>query len=213
MSNDKTVVMYGKLKSSIDGLDDTVGLSRMGVLSGMLNFPAYSGDNAKTTIKKQERNGTDVPAEIAFDSGNGHKSAYRFMAKDTVNEVLSVPPFRGVVWDIVINPTRQAMKDLQYFSGVLSSYESNFLVKVTDGVLEFHIGSGATSDRTVVPFAKEVKGTLRNNWSWPLPEVLSILKNADSGTCTMSISSQGALMIEIDTGLAEYQYILPAKSA
>lgn len=213
MSINKTVVMYGSLKKSIPGLDDTVGLSRMSVLSGMLNFPPYSGDDAEVSIKKQERNGEEIPAEIVFSSSTGHKSSYRFMARDTVDEVLKVPPFRGVVWDIVIQPTKQAMKDLQYFSAVLGSYESNFLVKVTDGVLEFHIGTGATSDRTVVPFAKDVKSTLRNNWSWPLPEVLAILKNADSGKCTMSISSQGALMIELDTGLIEVQYILPAKSA
>ena len=68
MSTNKTVVMYGSLKKSIPGLDDTVGLSRMSVLSGMLNFPPYSGDDAEVSIKKQERNGEEIPAEIVFSA-------------------------------------------------------------------------------------------------------------------------------------------------
>jgi len=45
-----------------------------------------------------------------------------------------------------------------------------------------------------------------------LHQVLGILKLGMSGACVMNISDQGALQIAIDSGLATYDYILPAMS-
>ena len=68
-------------------------------------------------------------------------------------------------------------------------------------------GSGHVGKRI---FARNVDGELKQNWSWPLHQVLSILKLGMSGACVMNISDQGALQISIDSGLAVYNYILPA---
>jgi hypothetical protein len=59
-------------------------------------------------------------------------------------------------------------------------------------------------------FQHSVGGTLKHAWSWPVAQVQSIL-NLDGDT-TMSISDQGAMMITVDSGLAKYDYILPAQS-
>ena len=49
--------------------------------------------------------------------------------------------------------------------------------------------------------------------AWPLAQVLAILKLGMSGACVMSISTKGALQISVDSGLAKYDYILPAQTA
>ena len=59
-------------------------------------------------------------------------------------------------------------------------------------------------------FQHEVEGSLAHTWAWPVAQVQSIL-NLD-GDITMSISDQGAMMITVDSGMAKYDYILPAQS-
>ena len=46
--------------------------------------------------------------------------------------------------------------------------------------------------------------------AYPVAQVQAIL-NLD-GNITMSLSDQGAMQITVDSGLAEYNYILPAQS-
>jgi hypothetical protein len=213
MDDDRTVVVNATLKNPIDGLDGTIGLSRLGILSGYLNFAPFAESSASVEIKTQKRaNGDEVPAEIKFDSGLGHVAHYRFMSAEIAEEQIKVPPFKGATWQVVITPTKSAMKDLSAMNSILGSFESTFSVRTNDDNLEFLIGSGA-SDRTTIVFAKDIQGELKHQWSWPLAQVLAILKlHESSASCTMSFSDQGALQIEIDSGLGTYQYILPARN-
>jgi hypothetical protein len=59
-------------------------------------------------------------------------------------------------------------------------------------------------------FHPDVGGTLRRTWSWPVSQVQSIL--ALTGDKTMRISDDGAAQITVDSGIAVYNYILPAQS-
>jgi len=59
-------------------------------------------------------------------------------------------------------------------------------------------------------FQNNVAGTLTQGWSWPIQQVISIL-NLD-GKIKMKISDQGAMQISVDSGIAEYNYILPAQT-
>lgn len=211
IDENKTVVFYGKLKSPVDGLSGTVGLSRMAVLSGYLKFPPFAADDATVEVVTQKRGEEEVPAEIRFTSKDGHSASYRFMHRDIAEEQIKVPPFQGASWDIVVTPTSENMKDLSYFNGVLGSFEPVFTAK-TDGTdLNLYIGSGPT-DRAVVPFASNVNGTMSGNLGWPLIQTLAILKLAKKAEdCTMSFSNKGALKIELSTAIGEYEYILPAR--
>jgi hypothetical protein len=59
-------------------------------------------------------------------------------------------------------------------------------------------------------FQTGVTGTLNKNWSWPVNAVLSILNLA--GDKSFKISDEGAAQITVNSGLATYNYILPAQS-
>lgn len=212
MDNDRSVVLYGTLKNPIDGLEGVIGLGRLGVLSGYLNFDAFSEDGAKVSIVTQEKNGEQIPTEICFDSDKGHVASYRFMGSAIAEEHIKVPPFKGVTWDVVVTPTKSSLKDLNAMNSILGQFESTFSVKTSGDKLFFSIGSGA-SDRTKLVFADGIVGELKHQWSWPLAQALAILKLHDtSASCEMSFSDQGALKIEIDSGLGVYEYILPARA-
>jgi len=75
--------------------------------------------------------------------------------------------------------------------------------------LVFSFGDVSTHAGKFV-FQNAVSGTLSHTWSWPVSAVQSIL--GLSGDITISISDQGAMMISVDSGLAKYDYILPAQS-
>jgi len=89
------------------------------------------------------------------------------------------------------------------------SEEPTFNVSTKDGDLVFSFGDASTHAGNFV-FEAGVEGTLAHSWSWPVAQVQSIL-NLD-GDLTMSISDQGAMQISVDSGLAKYDYILPAQS-
>lgn len=213
IDTDKTVVIFGDMYQPIKGIDSTVGLSRIAVLKGFIDFPLFSSDKAVIDIVTEVRGGATVPTEIKFDSGSGHKSNYRFMSETMVNEQIKVPPFKGATWNLTVIPEKKKIAELGYFQGVLGGFEKRFVVSVDKGTLNFDVGSGPT-DRTTVPFATNVTGTMKHQWSWPLSQVLSILKLSETAsTTTMYFSDMGALKIDIDSGIGKYSYILPAGKA
>ena len=59
-------------------------------------------------------------------------------------------------------------------------------------------------------FAQGVSGKLTKSWAWPVGVVISILSLP--GDKTFKISDEGAAMITVDSGIAEYNYILPAQT-
>jgi hypothetical protein len=59
-------------------------------------------------------------------------------------------------------------------------------------------------------FEAGVKGQLKRAWSWPVSTVISILSL--TGDKVMKISDDGAAMITVNSGVATYNYILPAQS-
>jgi len=210
---DKTVVIFGSMYQPITGIDMTVGLSRIAVLKGCIDFPLFSGDKASVDVVTELRNAVTVPTELKFASGAGHTANYRFMSETMVNEQIKVPAFKGAAWNITIDPEKKKIAELAYWQGTLGGFEKRFVVSVDNGTLNFNVGSGPT-DRTTVPFATNVTGTMKHQWSWPLSQVLSILKLSETAsTTTMKFSDAGALMIEIDSGIGKYSYVLPAGKA
>jgi len=133
------------------------------------------------------------------------------MLEDVINQQLKSIKFKGAEFDINIIPSEKNLKDLQYFNNVLGAYEQYFSPK-TDGTdLYFHIGDGV-SDRTKILVNNDIDGSVTKDWRWPLDIVLKILNLSKTSNVVMSINDQGLLQIIVDSGLAKYTYLLPAKS-
>lgn len=204
---DNTVIIYGSMYQPVAGIESTIGLSRLGILKGYIGMH----DGSDVSITQEARNNVNMPTEIVFDDKAGFVSNYRFMSESMINEQVKVPPFKGATWDITITPSKASVNRLSENFGIIGGFEKRFTVSVdAKGTLKFSIGSGPT-DRTTVPFATNVTGTLKHQWTYPLSQVLSILKLTDTAsTAIMSFSDMGALKIDIDSGIGKYSYILPA---
>ena len=209
---DKTVILKGSMNNPVvDFVDATVGLSRMGVLKGYLQYPDFDDENATVAVKTQDRNGDTVPTEVEFVSANGTDAHYRFMLADVINQQLKDIKFKGAEFDINIEPSQKMMKDLTYFNTVLAAYEANFSPKTEGGALYSHVGDGG-SDRTKILIDNNVEGEITTDWKWPLDVVLKILRLGDNSSLVMSFNNQGLLQIKVDSGMGVYTYLLPARS-
>mgnify|MGYP001398496721 FL=1 len=209
MADDRSVIMKGKFHKPI-GIDGTFGMPQLNKLDILLKVPEYK-DNAKITVSTRNKEGVDYPTGLHFENANGDfKNDYRFMNAEIIEEKLKTVKFRGVNWDIEFEPGMAAVTRLSY-QVQANSEETSFVAKTDNGDLKFTFGDHSTHAGEFV-FQPGVTGTLDKNWAWPVAQVLQILKLADSSTVKMHLSNEGALQLTVDSGIGEYQFILPAQS-
>jgi hypothetical protein len=210
MADDRSVIMTATSNHSI--AEGTFGMPNLDKLALHLKNPEYQKD-AKIDVVQAERNGETIPTHIHFENAGGDfKNDYRFMNKAIIEEKLKTVKFKGATWAVEFGPTQASIARMKLMSAAHSEEPTfNVTTKATGGVsdLVFSFGDASTHAGEFV-FQNAVEGTLTHTWSWPVAAVQAILNL--SGDVTMSISDQGAMKITVDSGLATYDYILPAQS-
>lgn len=208
MAEDRSVILSAKTHTPVEEFDGTFGMPNLNKLDLHLKCPEYK-ENAKINVVSAERNGATVPTGIHFENSTGDfVNDYRFMSTEIINEKLKTVKFKGAKWDIEFEPTLAAIQRLK-FQSQAHSEENTFQVKTENGNLVLSFGDASTHAGSFV-FQPQVSGKLKQVWSWPVQQVMSILNLA--GDKKMMIADAGALQITVDSGLAEYNYILPAQS-
>jgi hypothetical protein len=208
MAEDRSVIMTGKTKNPVNEFKGTFGMPNLDKLAMHLKNPEYK-ENAVIQVIRQQRNGNDIPVNLHFENETGDfVNDYRFMSTEVINEKLKTVKFKGANWDIQFQPTISSIGRLK-LQAQAHNEENTFQVKTENGNLIFSFGDASTHAGSFV-FESGVNNKLKHNWTWPVSQVISIL-NLD-GDKTMKISDAGAMMITVDSGLAEYEYILPAHS-
>jgi len=208
MAEDRSVILSGSTHSPVAEFEGTFGMPNLDKLSLHLKNPEYQKD-AKIDVVKAERNGEVIPTHIHFENTAGDfQNDYRFMNKAIIEEKLKTVKFKGAAWNVTFQPSMASIARMKLMSAAHSE-EPTFNVMTKSGNLVFSFGDASTHAGEFV-FQHGVEGTLAHTWSWPVAQVQAIL-NLD-GELTMSISDQGAMMITVDSGMAKYDYILPAQS-
>jgi hypothetical protein len=208
MAEDRSVIISAKTNTPVAEFEGTFGMPNLDKLSLHLKNPEYK-DNAKIEVVTQQRNGTDVPVNLHFENSTGDfVNDYRFMNQEIINEKLKTVKFRGASWDIEFEPSIASVGRLK-LQAAAHTEETVFQVKTEDSNLVFFFGDASTHAGSFV-FQTDVKTKLKQTWAWPVAQVMSIL-NLD-GDKTMRIADAGAMQITVDSGLAVYDYILPAQS-
>lgn len=205
IAEDRSVVVEGAYSSPVSDFIGNFGMPNLTKLNILLNLNEYQ-ENAKLTITRKD---TGAPDGINFENAAGDfKNNYRFMASEIVNEKLKTVKFKGVNWNIEFTPTVAAIQRLK-MQAQANAEELNFTAKTDNGDLKFSFGDHSTHSGNFV-FHPGVSGTLKRAWAWPIKTVISILDL--TGDKTFRISDDGAAQITVDSGLAVYNYILPAQS-
>lgn len=207
MAEDRSVVVQAKFLAPVPEFVGTFGMPNLNKLKILLNLQEYR-ENAQISVTRQQRNGEDAPVGLHFRNATGDfKNDYRFMTSEIIAEKLKTAKFRGANWHIEFEPTVASIMRLKMQSQA-NAEEATFQAK-TDGTdLKFFFGDHSTHAGEFV-FHPGVNGVLKHAWSWPKAQIISILDL--TGDKIMRISDDGAAQITVNSGIAEYNYILPAQ--
>lgn len=208
MAEDRSVIINAKTKTPVTEFKGVFGMPNLDKLNLHLKNPEYK-ENAKIEVIVAEKNGEDIPVSLHFENSTGDFiNDYRFMNQQIINEKLKTVKFKGAQWDVEFVPSVSSITRLK-LQAQAHSEESIFQVKTENGNLIFSFGDASTHAGNFI-FEANIKGKLKQSWSWPVGQVLSIL--GLDGDKTMKIADVGAMQITVDSGLAIYDYILPAQS-
>lgn len=211
MADDRSVIMEATTAAPYPGMIGVFGMPQLNKLKYLLDGSEYKED-AKISIVSAERNGEVVPVGLHFENKDGDfKNDYRFMPTEIINEKMKTVKFRGVKWDVEVEPSIAAVQRFNFQAGANNEHPT-FLAKTDGDKLKFIFGDASTHGGEFV-FAMGVTGKLDRGWTWPVQSILSILKIADVNNTKMSLSNEGAIQITLDSGLATYKYIIPAQAA
>ena len=208
IAEDRTVIVQAKFKGVVADFIGTFGMPNLGKLNTILNIPEYRED-ADIAVTRQDRNGESVPVGVHFENKAGDfKNDYRFMAAEIVSDKLKTVKFKGVKWNVDIVPSVASIQRLK-FQAQANSEETTFTARTEGTDLKFFFGDHSSHAGNFV-FQTDVSGSLTKSWAWPVAVVISILNLP--GDKTFKISDEGAAMITVDSGIADYNYILPAQT-
>lgn len=208
IADDRSVVMLAETAGPVPELEGSYGMAQMNKLKFLLDLEEYK-ENAKMTVVKDDRNDEEIPIGINFENEAGDfKNHYSFMNFDIVSNKIKAMTFRGATWDIEVTPSLQAINRFKY-QAAANSEHTTFIFKTENGDLKCIFGTENTFNGEFV-FATGVKGKINKSVTWPVANVLSILKIADTNKCTLSIADGKAIQITLDSGLATYKYVILA---
>lgn len=209
LEKDKQVILKGRTLLPVDGWQGEFGLANLSLLGSIAGDSEFTHKDSSLELITQQKGGVDVPSELHYTNRSKSFIAYRFVAKELVPDQ---PKYNEPNWDVTIKPTKSAIQQFNWAAGSLGSYEQYFIPKTVDGVLKFFIGEdGAASQRGGVVFATDVQGEFDSNHKWQIQMVTQVLKLVSEADAELKLSAKGALQLNINTGIAEYKYIFPAK--
>lgn len=209
MAEDRTVIINGKFKTSNPEFVGTFGMPNLPKLKTILGFEEYD-ENSTIVMTRKNRDGQDVPEAIHFETKSGDFiNDYRLMAQTVVEDKVKAVKFAGASWNVEFEPKVVNIQRLKKQAGA-NSEQTTFTTK-TDGTnLKVYFGDVSTHSANFV-FEDGIVGSLQRTWAWPVTQVLAIL--GLDGDKKMYIGDAGAMRITVDSGLIEYEYLLPAQQA
>ena len=137
MAEDRSDIMSSTTKNKVGEFTGVFGMPNLDKLALHLKCPEYQKDS-KIEVVSAERNGETVPFGLHFENASGDfKNDYRFMSREVVEEKLKSVKFKGVNWDIEIQPNSASIARFKMQSQA-NSDEVVFVAK-TEGLSLIHI--------------------------------------------------------------------------
>ena len=208
ISADRSVIIKAKLNKPVPEFNGTFGMPNLSKLNTILNCPEYATD-AKISLIYEQRNNESVATGLHFENQTGdYKNDYRFMLSEQVNDKLKTVTFkRTPSYQVEFVPSVNSIQRLK-FQANANSDETTFTTQIENGNLKVFIGDHSTHAGNFI-FQSDVSG-LTKKMSWPTSVVISILNLP--GDKVYKISDDGVTQITVNSGLATYDFILPAFS-
>lgn len=206
IAEDRSVVLEGSFVNPVPEFIGNFGMPNLGKLKILLSLEEYK-EKAKMSIKL--RDSDKSPECINFENATGDfKNSYRFMAPEIINAKLQTVKFKGVNWHVEFEPSVASILRLK-MQAQANAEEVTFQVKTEGKDLKFFFGDHSSHAGNFV-FQAGITGQIKRSWSYPVQAFINILNLV--GDKKVKISDEGAAQITVSSGLAVYNYILPAQT-
>lgn len=208
-AENRTVILNAKFKVPVLGFEGVFGMPNLSTLKTILGFSDEYDENAKITVLTQQRNNLDQPATIHFENKTGDfVNDYRLMDRVIVEEKVKDVLFKGATWNLDFQPN---IAGIQRFKKqrTVHNEENVFSTTMSGNSLKINFGDVATHSGSFV-FQSDLTGSLSRPIMWSVKQFISIMDFV--GDKHIYISDQGVMRITVDSGIANYEYLLPAQS-
>jgi hypothetical protein len=177
-------------------------------LKTILGFEDYD-DTATINMTRQARDNDQVPVAIHFETADGSfVNDYRLMSKEVIEDRIKPVTFKGATWNVTFEPAVNNILRLKRQS-IANSDELLFTVKQDDTQIKVYFGDPSTHSGNFVFHDGVATKSLSRAWSWPVKQFLALMDL--SGDKQIDISDQGVMRVTVDSGLANYEFLLPAQ--
>ena len=208
LADDRSVILKATTHSRVDEFEGVFGMTNLSKLQLHLKNPEYR-DKAKINVVKETKDGVEYPSYIHFENEKGDfQNDYRFMNQSIIDSKLKSVKFKGVAWALDFVPTAAAIARLKLMTSVHSD-EVHVTVSTDNDGFRFSFGDAGSHAGSYV-FDHDPNHSLKRSWAYPVAQIQSIL-NLD-GDINMKVSDEGAMQISVDSGMALYNFILPAQA-
>jgi hypothetical protein len=204
IADDRTVIVSGKFKGPNAEFIGTFGMPNLGKLKTILGFEEYD----ENSVVEMKHSDSGAPSNIHFETQMGDfVNDYRLMSKEVVEDKVKPVKFAGATWNVEFEPKVANIARLKKQASA-NSEEATFVTKTDGQDLKIFFGDVSSHSGNFV-FESGVTGKLTKSWSWPVKQFLAIMDL--QGDKRVYISDAGAMKITVDSGLADYEYLLPAQ--
>lgn len=208
LADNRTVIVQAETNNPVADFKGTFGLPDLNKLDLHLKNPEYK-EGEEIKVVWENRNGEDRPVMIHFENAAGDFSNdYKLMGTELINEKLKTVKFKGTNWPVEFEPTVTSINRFK-LQAAAHNGETIFLVKTDGDKINFFFGDPSTHEGNFT-FHVGITGKLRQAWSYPIAQVISIL-NLD-GDKTVKFSDDGVALVTVDSGIAKYNYYIPAQT-
>lgn len=208
IADDRSVIISGKFKTPHVEFIGVFGMPNLPKLKTILGFDEYD-DTATVNVTRQLNNGEEVPVAIHFEtSTKDFINDYRLMNRLIVEEKIKPIKFSGAQWNVQFEPKVMNIQRLKKQAQANHDHTS-FTTKTENGSLKIFLGDVSTHSGNFV-FESGLTGSMQRELKWPVRQFLSIMDL--SGDKKVYISDKGAMRITVDSGIADYEYLLPSQS-
>jgi hypothetical protein len=205
VADDNTVIVQGVFHQPQADFVGVYGMPNLNKLKTILKFEDYDANSSITMVRNQD----DTPNSIHFETANrDFVNDYRLMSELIVKERVKSVKFAGANWNIQFEPKLASIQRLKR-QWEANHEENNFVLKQEGTDLKIYMGNVTTHSGNFV-FEHNVSGKVTKSWSWPVKQFVKIMDLP--GNKMIFISDSPAMRITVDSGLANYEYMLPAQS-
>lgn len=208
-TKDRSILMRARAKEEVPEITKPIGLTNLPIIQGLLGLAAFKGDDA-TVTPEMNRNGDEVQA-LNFKSTSGKSTVLTQKSKFHV----MMPDANSQSYDVIVNPTAASIAELKNFSSVFASNKvsDNVTPFTEENKLKFFVGDNdKTNHNGVLAFA-DTEETLKRGYFYNTDRIMQCFSRANqASSIVMSISSRGAIRIDIDTGIVAYEFYVIGNS-